>query len=196
MLIRTFASAIALVLFLAAGLAGPEPDLSGRRAQGRDGRHRSDGLRRRSARRVQGPHPWRPAQRHRHAPQPDPRAARRRPARQHRRHRRHERQPGLHRWPARRRGVVFARSVLEGTDRGHHADRRNDRGGDVRRTAAPGRARRAADAAHAGESRARRCVRPSAGCGRSPTARTTCRCSATARSTPASARCCGRLPRR
>ena len=43
------------------------------------------------------------------AAQPDSRAARRRAARQHRRHRRHERQPGLHRRPADRRGVVLAR---------------------------------------------------------------------------------------
>ena len=59
--------------------------------------------------------------------QPHPRAARGRPARQHRRHPRHERQPGLHRRPARRRRVLFARLVSEGTHRRHHAHRRDDR---------------------------------------------------------------------
>ena len=64
---------------------------------------------------VQGPHPRRPAQRPGPAPQPDPRAARRRPARQDRRHRGHERQPGLHRRAAGRRRLVLARGVLEGS---------------------------------------------------------------------------------
>ena len=145
------------------------------------GPHRVRG---RPPRRVQGPHPRRAAQRHRPAPQPDPGAARRRTAGQHRRHRRHERQPGLHRRPARRRRVVLARPVLEGADRRHHADRRDGRGGDAARAAPPGRPRRAADAAHA----RRRCGvaarRPSRGCGRSPTAPPTCRCSAARRSAP------------
>ena len=53
--------------------------------------------------------------------------ARRRSAGADRRHRRHERQPGLHRRPAHRRRVVLARQLLEGADRRHHADRRDDR---------------------------------------------------------------------
>ena len=129
----------------------------------------------RPARGVQGPHPRRPAQRHRPAPRSDPRAARRRTARQHRRHRRHERQPGLYRRPPRRRGVVLARPVLKGTDRRHHADRRDDRGRDAAAVRArAGRPRRAARAAHAGGACATRCVRHSRGPVRSPTVPPTC----------------------
>ena len=58
--------------------------------------------------------------------------------------------------------------------------------------AAPGRARRSADAAHAGGAARRRCARRSPGCGRSPTARPTCRCSTRRRRwRRASAPCCG-----
>ena len=59
-----------------------------------------------------------------------------------------------------------------------------------------GRARRAADAAHARKRCGRRCARRSRGRGRLPTAPPTCRSSAAPASTPASARCSGRSPRR
>ena len=57
----------------------------------------------------------------------------------------HERQPGLHRRPADRRGLVFDRRVSEGADRRHHADRGDDRRdrADVARAPARAGARRA-----------------------------------------------------
>ena len=93
--------------------------LAGRRAypaaQGRHprhGGHRPDRLRGLPGRGFQGPHPWRPPEHHRPQPEPDPRAARRRPAGDHRRDRRDERQPGLRRRPADWRRLLLARTVL------------------------------------------------------------------------------------
>ena len=96
----------------------------------------------------------------------------------------------------RRRRVLLARSVLEGADRGHHADRRNDRGGDVCRSAPPGRARRAADAADPGEPEglASAGVQLDASVRREPCGRPGVRRRWVERR--ASGRCSGRLPRR
>ncbi len=100
-----------------------------------------DRVRRHEARGLQGRDPRRAAQRHRAEAQPDPGPARGRPAGQDRRDRRHERQPGLHRRQAGRRGVLLARPVLDGADRRHHADRRNDRRDDDERPRRASRAR-------------------------------------------------------
>ncbi len=93
----------------------------------RHGRRRPDRLRRQPRRAVQGPYPGRPSQHHGPQPEPDPRAARGRPAGDDRRHRRDERQPRLRGRPADRRRLVFARPVPARADCRHHAVRRNGR---------------------------------------------------------------------
>ena len=110
----------------------------------------------------------------------------------------HERQPGLHRRPPGRRGLVFDRLVSEGTDRRHHADRRDDRSDDrraprratARRRASSCRSRREPRRRAARGLGARRAVRRSA--------RPTCRRSGSpaASRRRRSARCCGRSRRR
>ena len=60
-------------------------------------------------------------------PQPDSGAPGGRAAGHHRGHRRDERQPGLHRRPAGRRGLVLSRRLLARAHRRHHANRRDGR---------------------------------------------------------------------
>ena len=97
-------------------------------------------FRRHRAARLQGHDHRRPEKRSRTAARPDHREARRRPARRDGRRRRHERQPGLHRWPPDRRRRLLGRVLPEGSDRRHHADRRDEgRDRSWRRAAPPNR---------------------------------------------------------
>ena len=196
-----------LVLILFVALVGRvEPAVRRDHPDGRQGhppghgRHRSHGVRRHPRRGIQGQYPRRPRERHRSAPQPDPRQARRRSAGQHRRHRRHERQPGLRGRQADRRGLVRARQLFEGADRRHHADCRDDRLHDLRRRAPAGRPRQGRVPAHPREP----VRRVSQGAGLEPAVRRASErhraCAGSPRSpgsaAASSARCCGRLRRR
>ena len=77
--------------------------------------------------RVRRRDPRRPRQRRRAAPQPHSRSAVGPAARRDRRDAGHERQPRLRGRAADRRRLLFARVVLEGADRRHHANCRDDR---------------------------------------------------------------------